>query len=234
VTCSITVSNAGPTAAQAVTVSDDLPAGATLVGTPSGGGFVCSSGDPFTCTLPSMAANTSATITVSVRLPADAAPGTSVTNQAMVSSATPDPGPSPNVATAATAFVTCTITGAGDIAGTPGHDVICGSAGPDRINGNGGNDTIFGFGGDDQISGGEGNDVVHGGTGNDRLTGGNERPALRRRRRRRPADGRRRRRLVPTTSRLAGSMSPGTPVPATATPWPSARGSRRAPAMPSS
>ncbi len=43
----------------------------------------------------------------------------------------------------------CTISGAGDIAGTAGDDVICGSAGNDRIAGLGGNDIIYGSGGDD-------------------------------------------------------------------------------------
>ncbi|HEX8769819.1 MAG TPA: calcium-binding protein [Acidimicrobiales bacterium] len=67
----------------------------------------------------------------------------------------------------------CTITGAGDITGTPSDDVICGSAGPDRIAGLGGNDIIFGLGGADQLSGGSGNDQLFGGGGGvDRLSGG--------------------------------------------------------------
>jgi hypothetical protein len=68
----------------------------------------------------------------------------------------------------------CTITGSGDIVGTPGDDVICGSPGADRIAGGGGNDHISGFGGDDQISGGPGNDIVFGGLGNDSITGGRD------------------------------------------------------------
>jgi hypothetical protein len=68
---------------------------------------------------------------------------------------------------------TCTITGAGDIAGTPGDDVICGSEGPDRIAGLDGNDVILGLGGDDQLSGGQGDDRLFGGReGVDRLSGG--------------------------------------------------------------
>lgn len=69
-------------------------------------------------------------------------------------------------------LVSCTITGAGDIIGTAGNDVICGSTGPDRIAGLGGDDVIFGSGGDDQLSGGDGNDTLHGGAGVDRLSGG--------------------------------------------------------------
>ena len=68
----------------------------------------------------------------------------------------------------------CTITGSGDIVGTPGDDVICGSPGPDRIAGLEGNDHISGFGGDDQISGGPGNDMIFGGLGNDSITGGRD------------------------------------------------------------
>ena len=172
VTCSVTVANAGPTTAQSVTVTDDLPPGVTLVGTPSGGGFTCGGGDPFTCTLPSLGAGASATFTASLRVPVSATPGSSFVNTATVTSATPDPGPRANTAQATISVPACTISGAGDIRGTEGDDVICGSAGADRIAALGGNDLIFGFGGDDQISGGAGNDVLLGGEGSDMLTGG--------------------------------------------------------------
>ncbi|MDP1805829.1 MAG: hypothetical protein Q8K72_11720, partial [Acidimicrobiales bacterium] len=76
----------------------------------------------------------------------------------------PPPPPPPVVA--------CTITGAGDIVGTEGNDVICGSAGPDRIAGLGGNDVIYGMGGNDQVSAGSGDDTVYGGDGGDELAGG--------------------------------------------------------------
>ena len=171
VTCSVTVTNAGPSTAQSVAVVDDLPVGMSLVGTPAGGGFTCGTGDPFTCTLPSLAPG-SATFTYSTRV-GSVAPGAQLVNTAIVSSATTDPTPAANTARATTSVVTCTITGAGDIVGTAGDDVICGSAGPDRISGQGGNDVIFGLGGADQLSGGDGNDrLVGGGGGIDRLAGG--------------------------------------------------------------
>jgi TolB protein len=66
----------------------------------------------------------------------------------------------------------CTVSGSGEITGTPGDDVICGSPGADRISGLGGNDILLGFGGDDQLSGGDGNDTLFGGVGNDSLLGG--------------------------------------------------------------
>ena len=65
----------------------------------------------------------------------------------------------------------CTIYGSGDIAGTPGDDIIGGSDGPDRIAAGGGNDRVIGLGGDDQIAGGPGNDSLFGGFGNDSITG---------------------------------------------------------------
>lgn len=66
----------------------------------------------------------------------------------------------------------CTVTGVGNIAGTPGDDVICGSSGPDNIAAGDGNDVVFGFGGDDRLSGGPGNDTMFGQSGDDRLAGG--------------------------------------------------------------
>ena len=65
----------------------------------------------------------------------------------------------------------CTITGAGDILGTPGDDVICGSPGPDRIVGLGGNDVVYAGGGSDQVVAGPGNDIVFGGAGDDGVSG---------------------------------------------------------------
>jgi uncharacterized repeat protein (TIGR01451 family) len=173
VNCSVTVSNAGPTAAQAVSVSDDLPTGLSLTGTPAGGGFTCGTGDPFTCTLPSLAVGTPTTFTYAVQVAANVVPGSPLVNSATVSSATPDPGPGLNAATATTSITACTITGAGDIFGTAGNDVICGSSGIDRISGLGGNDVLFGLGGDDQLNGGDGNDMLFGGDGSDQLAGGN-------------------------------------------------------------
>jgi len=168
--------NAGPTAGRRSVrslVDVVLPAGATLVGTPVGGGFACGTGAAFTCVRATLApGGAPVTFTFSVEVQ-NVLPGSSLVNTVTVSSTNPDTNTADNTATAATTVVSCTITGAGDVNGTPGNDVICGSAGTDRIAGLGGDDVIFGLGGDDQLIGGDGNDVLLGGDGSDQLVGGN-------------------------------------------------------------
>jgi len=66
----------------------------------------------------------------------------------------------------------CTISGAGDITGTEGDDVICGSDGNDRIAALGGNDVVYAGRGDDQVAAGGGRDIVFGGPGVDRIDAG--------------------------------------------------------------
>jgi Tol biopolymer transport system component len=73
-----------------------------------------------------------------------------------------------------TRLLPCTVTGAGDIQGTPGDDVICGSPGNDRILALGGNDVIYADAGNDQVIGGPGRDIVFGGHGSDRILGGDD------------------------------------------------------------
>ncbi|HYC88664.1 MAG TPA: SBBP repeat-containing protein [Thermoanaerobaculia bacterium] len=90
----ITVTNAGPTAAAAVTVTDMLPAGATFVSaTPSQGS--CSGTTTVTCTLGTLANGASATIALIVR-PSAAGP---LSNTATVSSTTVDVNPANNAST---------------------------------------------------------------------------------------------------------------------------------------
>jgi hemolysin type calcium-binding protein len=66
----------------------------------------------------------------------------------------------------------CTISGAGNIVGTAGNDVICGSPGIDRISALGGNDLILAGAGNDAIDAGPGNDTIEAGAGNDSVAGG--------------------------------------------------------------
>ena len=176
-TCTLTVTNNGPSDAQNVVVTDDLPAGVTLVGTPSGGGFTCGTGDPFTCTRMTLsAASGPQVVTFTVRVNDDVAGGTVLKNDASVGTATFDPDTGNNSASASTALPACTIdrtsaTSGQVIRGTNGPDVICGSAFADTIQGLDGDDIIFGNGGNDSIQGNGGNDKQFGGAGDDAITG---------------------------------------------------------------
>lgn len=76
--------------------------------------------------------------------------------------------------------VDCRVSGATNLIGSEGDDILCGTEGDDVIDGLGGNDIIIGRGGndlliggagDDTISGGEGSDAIAGGDGNDTVTG---------------------------------------------------------------
>jgi uncharacterized repeat protein (TIGR01451 family) len=92
----ITVNNAGPTAAGGVTVTDTLPAGATFVtATPSQGS--CTGTTTVICTLGTLASGSTASINLAVQ--AGATVG-AVANTATVSSGTPDPNAANNSSTA--------------------------------------------------------------------------------------------------------------------------------------
>lgn len=72
-----------------------------------------------------------------------------------------------------------TITGAGQINGTDGDDVIVGSHGNDRIRAYVGNDKVCAGGGADRIGGGPGNDEIAGGPGDDDIHSGSGDDVLR-------------------------------------------------------
>ncbi len=90
VTYTITVTNAGPSDATGVTLSDPTPGGLTFVSAtaPCGGGFPCALG--------TLAAGASVSLTVTDSVPADYAGADPVVNTASVSSDTPDPDPEDN------------------------------------------------------------------------------------------------------------------------------------------
>ena len=177
VACTITVRNNGPFDAQTVVVTDTLPAGLTVAAAPApgGGGFTCSilgGGSQLSCTKPTQPVGATSVIAYSLRVGDQVGPSVTLTNNASVSSATPDPTPGNNAGSASIQTVACTITtSAVQFLGTAGDDVICGSAANQEISGAGGNDVIFGGGGNDRLFGGLGNDTLLGGDGNDQLAG---------------------------------------------------------------
>jgi uncharacterized repeat protein (TIGR01451 family) len=96
VTYAVTVANAGPSAATAVTVDDPTPAGLTLVST---------SGDcttAFPCTLGTMAPGTTRTIAATYTVARGTAAPPEITNAATVLSGISDPNPANNRATIST------------------------------------------------------------------------------------------------------------------------------------
>jgi uncharacterized repeat protein (TIGR01451 family) len=94
----LTVANAGPNTATNVTVTDTLPANATLVSATPSQGAACSGTATVTCNLGTLVNAGSATVTVIVRVSA-AASGT-VVNGASVTSDLPDPNTANNSASA--------------------------------------------------------------------------------------------------------------------------------------
>jgi uncharacterized repeat protein (TIGR01451 family) len=101
VTYTISVSNAGPSSATNVVVKDTIPAQVSVLSaTPSAGS--CTAGIPgITCTIGSMAAPGSATITVVANVNPNVPNGTMINNTATVSSDVPDPNNGNNSATSA-------------------------------------------------------------------------------------------------------------------------------------
>jgi uncharacterized repeat protein (TIGR01451 family) len=176
-TCSLEVDNAGPSTAESVVVTDDLAENTELQGTPAGAGFSCVSqaSDPeISCTRASQPVG-GATITYTLLVHEDSAPGSSFSNTSTVGSATHDPDTADNEDVETTSLPACTISGTGAsevINGTPNADVICAGAGNDVVNGLGGDDIVIGGPGNDLLSGGDGEDTVVGGPGNDQLSGG--------------------------------------------------------------
>ncbi|HET7437677.1 MAG TPA: DUF11 domain-containing protein [Thermoanaerobaculia bacterium] len=98
-TYTITVTNAGPSDAQQVQFTDTLPAGTTFVSIAQTGGaaWVCAPAAP-TCSVATLIAGGSATFTLVAQVAANAT-GT-LTNSVNVTSATSDPTPANNTATA--------------------------------------------------------------------------------------------------------------------------------------
>ncbi len=102
----ITVTNAGPSDAQTVGLSDTLPAGTTFVSLSSPGGWSCTTpavgaGGTVSCSSATLAASASAVFSLQVNV-SESVAGTVISNTATVSSATTDPAPGNESATATT------------------------------------------------------------------------------------------------------------------------------------
>ncbi|WP_208028663.1 DUF11 domain-containing protein, partial [Rhabdothermincola sediminis] len=93
-TYTLRVTNNGPSTATNVVVTDQLPAGLTLVSVQPPSGWSCAGTTTITCTVPSMAAGTTVEITLTVLVGSGAQP--SVTNVAEVRADEPDEIPSNN------------------------------------------------------------------------------------------------------------------------------------------
>jgi uncharacterized repeat protein (TIGR01451 family) len=179
---SLTVTNAGPSAATSVLVTDTLPSSVTFVSATPSQGTCGQSGGTVSCPLGTI--NSGSQATVAIRVTPNVA-GT-IANSASVSSTVGDPTPANNTDTEQT-----TVTGGppppSDCVGTPGSDILIGTNGRDVCRGLGGNDLVrtrrgndlalLGPG-DDQGRLGAGKDVARAGNGNDVVLGGRGRDTL--------------------------------------------------------
>jgi uncharacterized repeat protein (TIGR01451 family) len=94
------VTNGGPSNATGATVSESLPANTTSVSLTGPAGWLCTL-ITLTCTNPSLAPGTPATITYVVKVTAGTAAGTAINDTVSVSSTITDPNTANNAATAA-------------------------------------------------------------------------------------------------------------------------------------
>ena len=99
VSFSISIENNGPDPAQAVQVTDTLPAGLTFVSATPGCTAV---GNVVTCSVGEVPDETTTNVTITAS-PTDAAAGQTLTNIASANSSTPDPNPADNQSSAAVA-----------------------------------------------------------------------------------------------------------------------------------
>ena len=95
----VTVSNAGPSDATGVAVTDVLPAGLTFVSATPDQGSCSEAGGTVSCSLGSIADGASVDVVITVTVPADTIVGSSLSNTAIVSATSSDPNASDNTDT---------------------------------------------------------------------------------------------------------------------------------------
>ncbi len=188
-TFAITVTNQGPGAAAAATVTDKLDNHVDFLSAAASQGTCDRKGRTVTCALGTLGAPGSsdpstATVTISVRptkagqldnvASVEVGPGDTDPNAANNS----DSEPTTVVAADGGGGPTCAGQPA-TIVGTGGAETLVGQPGPDVLVARGGNDLIRGLGGNDVACGGGGNDRLKGGGGDDLLKGGHGRDLLR-------------------------------------------------------
>ena len=180
----VTIANHGPSAAADVTVTDVIPAGARFVRTAGAG--TCTHNATLRCTLPPIAPNASATVTVVL---AGTSEGASIHHAVSVTTSSIDATPGDHAAAVDTLVTGASVppptgpTLASPPCANPGFggrddDVLFGSAFGDRLFGRAGRDLLRGRAGNDCLYGGDGNDVLDGDGGNDSLWGSDGRDRL--------------------------------------------------------
>lgn len=110
----LAVQNHGPKTAQAVTVSDPLPAGTTFVSATATVGTCVAAAGVVSCNLGDMAINGSALIQLVV-MPSGATADTRIKNTASVDSITPDPDPSNNISSVDTPIFNAAFPASSDL-----------------------------------------------------------------------------------------------------------------------
>ncbi|HEV2400268.1 MAG TPA: C25 family cysteine peptidase [Candidatus Sulfotelmatobacter sp.] len=101
------VTNAGPSTATGVSLTETLPANTTVVSLTAPAGWTCNLGT-LTCGIGTLAPSTPATITYVLKVTAGTAAGTAINETASVSSSVTDPNSANNTATAADVVATAT------------------------------------------------------------------------------------------------------------------------------
>lgn len=182
----LAIGNAGPDSVSGVTVEDELPNRFDFVAVSTSQGACDRKGKTVTCEIGSLAAGSTATVSIRVRAKRDG----QITNTATangvdgsdygLASASDSETTTVLAAAQPPADINCagkkaTIvgsSGADTLIGTRGRDVIVALGGKDVIRSRGGKDIICSNGGDDLLKGGGDDDVLRAAGGNDSLVGG--------------------------------------------------------------